>query len=104
MVIAGVHVGGLEGGASKQHCLALRHLQQHVGGQERGAVVLGQNLYGEFVSGLMLAVGNAEDRVVLGSVAVIMVIADYARFDLADREHEALSTWKSDFNKRLDFR
>lgn len=59
VVIAGVHVRGLEGGASQQHRLSLRHLQQHVGDQEGGTVILGQNLNGELVSGLMLAVTDA---------------------------------------------
>lgn len=93
VVVTGVHVRSLEGGASQQGCLALRHLQQHVGDEERRAVILREDLDGEFVPGLMVTVCDAEDDEVFGGVTVVMMIANNTCCDVTDSEHESLSTW-----------
>lgn len=91
VVVARVHVRCLQGGAPQQGRLAFRHFQQHVGDEERWAVILGQYLDWEFVSRLMATVGDSEDDEVFDGVAVIVVISDLAPFDIVDGEHEAFS-------------
>lgn len=96
VVVTGVQVRGPEGGGSQQHGLAFQHLQQHVGGQERGTVVLGQDTDGEVMPGLVPAVTDAEDYVIPGGVAVVVVVADRARFEVTDCEGQALSTCRAE--------
>lgn len=93
VVITGVHVRGLKDGASQQSCVALRDLQQHVGDKKRRHVILGEDLDGELVPGLMMTVSDAKDYEVFGGVTVVMVIADHSPFYVIDSKHEALSTW-----------
>lgn len=92
VVITGVHVRSLQGGASQQSCLTLRHLEQHVGDEERRAVVLWEDLDGELVPGLMVTVCDAEDDEVFVGVTVVVVIVNNACFDVTHSEHETLST------------
>lgn len=72
--------------------MALGDLEQHIGDQERRAVVLGQDLHREFVPGLVEPVSDAEDNKVFGGVTVIVMIANHTCPDVTNCESEAFST------------
>lgn len=92
VVITRVQVGGQQHVLFHQQLAALLHFQCHVVDKERCRVILGQDVDGELVPGLVAPIGDAEDDEVLGGVAVVVMVAHGAREDVGDGEHETLAT------------
>lgn len=93
VVIAGVHITGLQDGSSQKSRLAFRKLQHHICNEEGRAVIFGQDVDGKLVSSLMQTIGNPEDYVIFGSVAVIVVVSYHTFLNIIYSEQKAFSTY-----------
>lgn len=93
VVITAVHIWSSQHGSLDQDSLPLLQFNHNISYEERGTIIFGQDVDGEFVTDAVIAIKYPEDHEVFGGIAVIMMIANNSSLEISHGEEKSFPPW-----------